>query len=119
MIDKAVRYFDLQAGQRPSQPTGYAKSKKRFPVVPQYVALVLGIIAQPFLTKYAETQVWETHALPGWIVFSAIAGLVIFPAVYTHSLDPRKPLFVQLCVIFAAGIGWQSVLQVAGKGISS
>ena len=119
MINRALKYFDLQAGRRPSQPVGFGKSLTEFPVLPQYVALVLGIIAQPFLAKYASSQVWDIHALPGWIVFAVIIGVVIFPSVYTHSLDPSKTIFVQLCVIFAAGIGWQSVIQVAGKGIGS
>jgi hypothetical protein len=36
---------------------------------------------------------------------------LIFPGVYKSAFDPGKPLFVQLCAIFTAGVGWQSLFK--------
>lgn len=48
-------------------------------------------------------------------MFGVIIGALIFPGVYKNAFDPRKPWFIQLCAIFAAGIGWQSVIQGGAK----
>ena len=114
-LNKFVAYFDLQESARQTQVTVKGGSSKRLHVVPQYFALVLGIGVQPFLAKFHETGVWDLTGWTGWLIFSAIAGFLIFPGVYKNALDPNKPLFVQLCAIFASGIGWQSLLEAAGK----
>lgn len=119
-INDLVRYFDLQSARRPERPESQSGKKQRLPVLSQYLALVLGIIAQPFLAKYANSRIWDLHALPGWIPFALLVGIIIFPSVYKKALNPAaSPLFVQLCAIFASGIGWQSLVAVAGKGLSS
>jgi hypothetical protein len=41
--------------------------------------------------------------------------VLIFPAVYRNAFDPQKPLFVQLCAIFASGVGWQGLLDAVTK----
>lgn len=114
MINQLIGYFDLQSDRRGLQPEQQAEGR-RFPVVPQYVALVLGIVVQPFLAAFQKTGMWSLHGLLPWAIFSTIAGLIIFPAVYKKSFDPDGNLFVQLCTIFASGLGWQSLLQTAGK----
>jgi hypothetical protein len=42
-----------------------------------------------------------------------IAGLAILPSVYKNTIDPEKPLPIQLCVLFVAGMGWESLLSTA------
>jgi hypothetical protein len=70
-------------------------------VVPQYLALVAGIVVQPYFAKYQETRTWPGfHDISGWIVFSIIVGIVIFPGVYKKTFDPGTPLVVQLGAIF-------------------
>jgi hypothetical protein len=117
-VNTVIRYFDLQSARRAVAPEAQAGTKQRLPVLWQYVALVLGILVQPLLAKYAATKTWDLGAVPGWIPFAIIIGLVIFPGVYKKAANPgANPLFVQLCAIFASGIGWQSLVAVAGKGI--
>ena len=114
MINDLIRYFDLQSEKRPAIPKAHADSGgPSFPVLPQYFALVVGIAVQPFLSKYQQTKVWDISGWEGWIVFSLIVGLVVFPLVYKRSFDPQSNLFVQLCAIFASGLGWQSLMQTA------
>ncbi len=79
----------------------------------QYLALVLGIAIQPFFAGYQNTSVWAIEGLWGRLLFSVIAGVIIFPAVYKNAFDPDKPLIVQLGAIFAAGMGWESLLATA------
>jgi hypothetical protein len=87
------------------------------PVLPQYFAVLLGIIAEPFFNAYRTTGGFGKVKLSiGLLVFSVIVACLILPAVYKNAFDPDKPLFVQLCAIFAAGVGWQTLLASAQEG---
>ena len=87
------------------------------PVFPQYIALLLGIIAEPFFNAYRTSGSFGNLKLSiGLLVFSAIVACLILPAVYKNAFDADKPLFVQLCAIFAAGVGWQTLLASAQEG---
>ncbi len=115
---RLVRYFDLQAASRLTMPKGQAAVRgKLLPVLPQYAALILGIAVQPYLTMFQLSGHWQLTGWPQWLAFAAIVGIIVFPGVYKRSIDPGKPLFVQLCVIFSAGIGWQSLFTTAGKAL--
>jgi len=81
----------------------------------EYLALVLGIFVQPCLANYQKTGAWSLAGWSGWAIFAIIVGLLIFPAAYNNAFAPTKPLFVQLCAIFAAGVGWQSLFETVGK----
>jgi hypothetical protein len=117
VINTVIRYFDLQSNSRATKPKGFAGGDSTFPVIPQYGALVLGIAVQPFLTQFQNAKDWGYPSdWLQWLPFALIAGLVVFPGVYKNALDPAKPLFVQLCTIFAAGMGWQSLLRTAVEG---
>jgi hypothetical protein len=83
--------------------------------LPQYLTLVLGIVVQPFFAAYQQSGQWNFNGITGRVLFAAIVGLVVFPAVYKRAFDPDKPLFVQLCAIFAVGMGWESLLRTALK----
>ncbi|TMI72320.1 MAG: hypothetical protein E6H09_10565 [Bacteroidetes bacterium] len=89
-----------------------AQGKKNLGYVLQYFFLVLGITAQPFIDKFRETGNWEysPQYLIGRTTFGILIGLALFPAVYRRSWDQSHPIFIQLCTIFSAGIGWQSLI---------
>jgi hypothetical protein len=109
-----IRYFDLQSHRRTTIATAHrAGTRIHAPVVPQYLALVLGIVAQPFLQYYVEHGTWSytIGGVIGRLLFGVFAGALAFPGVYKAAFDADKPSFVQYCAIFAAGIGWQSVIQ--------
>ena len=114
MINNLLRYLDLQSENR--QLAMVAKDKHRksvsLPVIPQYIALVLGITLQPYLVWFQEKHNWNLHGLISWLIFALITAATIFPTVYKKTFDPNSSLFVQLCTIFSAGVGWQSLFAI-------
>lgn len=111
---KIIDYFDLGADVRPK--TGKRAGRdKSLHWLPQYVTLVLGIVVQPFFAAYQQNAQWNFRGIGGRVLFASIVGVVVFPAVYKRAFDPDKPLFVQLCAIFALGMGWESLLRTAMK----
>jgi hypothetical protein len=116
-INNILRYFDLQS-QRRGKPIGHDASTS-LTVFPQYIALVLGIIAQPFMASFQTTGVWDVtfESLINWSVFAIITGLLVFPGVYRKAFDAGQPKFIQWCAIFAAGIGWKSLISTAAKAV--
>jgi len=73
-----------------------------------YGALVLGILANGFLAAARAKRRYRFH----WQSFlaGAIIGLVAFPAVYDGAqTNLGQPTLVQLALIFAAGLGYESV----------
>ena len=117
-VNAVIRYFDLQDAKRPliAAAHGAGRSPPPAPVIPQYVALALGIVVQPYLSYYAQHGEWlAVTSVWGRLLFGVIIAAVVFPGVYKNAFDPDKPLFVQLCAIFASGIGWQSLIQGGAK----
>jgi hypothetical protein len=114
-MNKLIRYFDLQSKNRHLKAEAHSKGANApsLPVIPQYLALVLGIAVQPFLSEFQKTRTWDLAGWQGWLVFAALVGLVIFPAVYKKAFDAQSPLFLQFCAIFSAGMGWQSLFATA------
>jgi hypothetical protein len=112
-------YFDLVSDvrvERARDTDSPLSAKKKItipPIVPQYVALVLGILIQPFFSAYQINGTWEFQGIWGRLLFSVIAGIIILPSVYKNAFDPDKPLIIQLCLIFVAGIGWENLLSIA------
>lgn len=102
----------VQPSKEAALPKAILTIKWWFPVL-QYLVLVLGIVIQPFFANYQATHNWNFAGFWGWLLFSVIAGLAILPGVYKNSIDPEKPLLVQLCVLFVAGMGWESLLSTA------
>lgn len=113
MLNKLIRYFDLASMQRTS--SAESASANSPPVIRQYLALLFGIVAQRFFATYQTTGSWSLGGFWGWLVAAIIIAICIFPSVYKNALDPTRPLFVQLCMIFASGMGWQSLFQTAMK----
>jgi hypothetical protein len=76
MTNEIVRYFDLQSERRAVAPKRAAKGAaaeppKYAPVLPQYGAVALGVLADPLLRSYIEKG---TFALD----LSSIAGRTVF-----------------------------------------
>ena len=120
MVNKIFTYFDLQAearGEVKLQGRGTKSSQADLTVFPQYIALVLGILVQPYFEAYRAPGSWAfSHvAAIGGLIFAIIAGLVVFPSVYRRAFDAGQPKFVQFCVIFAGGMGWKALLDTAVK----
>lgn len=124
-------YFDLQSDQKKKQKELQDLTLKSFndgqtappaapnfaPVIPQYIALVLGILADPFIKSYLATKSFglDIGALGPLLAFSIIMGIMILPGVYKNSFAPDKPILVQLAAIFTAGVGWQTLFEAAAK----
>lgn len=132
MLNKLIAYFDLFTDTR-GQPRlqgrevnirsgfqdkgGSPPPSPNLSVLPQYVALVLGIVVQPYFEKYRASGSWafSIDSALSWFAFGVIAGVIVFPSVYRRAFDVGQPLFVQFCVIFAGGMGWKALLDTALK----
>jgi hypothetical protein len=122
MLNKIARHFDIYANVRPRGATARSEVEgaKQLSAWPQWIALLLGIAVQPYLTEFRTKGLWnfEMSQFWGWLLFAALAAIIIFPSVYRNTFDPQKPIFLQLIPIFTAGLGWEALFgaatQVAG-----
>ncbi|MXO58481.1 hypothetical protein GRI89_02825 [Altererythrobacter salegens] len=117
------RYFNLGAiAPRPIyDPDATPPPPKPADWLPQYVAVALGVAAEPFLHTFIATKHWFGTTTPDLIpqtFFGLIMAVLIFPGVYKSSFDPANPRFVQFSAIFASGIGWQSLFSTASKAVA-
>ena len=130
MLNDIVRYFDLQSRQRsvtPKSVTAAPRTKhaaepsaKHAPVLPQYAAVAAGVLVDPLLRSYIDSETfnfdfWSLLARAG---FALLMAILLLPAVYKNAFDPDKPLLVQLCALFTSGVGWQSLFQTAATAAS-
>jgi hypothetical protein len=115
-LNSVIGYLDPYSKLRTTRPEAFAK-KKGAPPNPllQYLAMVAGIAAQPFLAAYRQNGTWDLNGLGSRLVFALIVGVVIFPQLYKNAFDPTKPWFVQLCADFGLGLGWESAFGAAVK----
>ena len=121
MLNQFIRYFDLQSPARRRQEAdreliarateGAEPSVKHAPVLPQYGAVTLGVLVDPLLRSYIDS---ETFNFDFW----SLMAILLLPAVYKNAFDPDKPLLVQLCALFTSGVGWQSLFQTAATAAS-
>lgn len=112
MMNAIASYFDLTAGLAERRAKAPIKLE-RPPVAPQYLALAAGVTAEPFVSRFIAHQPVGLAVILPQIVFGLIIATLLFPGVYRNAFDPERPIFVQLCAIFAAGIGWQSLFHAA------
>ncbi len=117
VLNTVGSYFDLQSQNRPLATAAQTKSNINAPVFPQYFAVCLGVIAEPYLRHYVNSGAWEYdgQAFISRIVFGLVVSIIILPGVYKSSFDPEKPIAVQLAALFPIGIGWQSLVASAAK----
>ncbi len=112
-----VRYFNILADVRSANTAkDIAPPAPGAPSVswlPQWLALVAGVIVQPFFAAYQKNGSWDVHGVWGWLVAAVIIAMVVFPAVYRNAFDPTKPLFIQIIPIFTAGLGWNTLFSAA------
>jgi hypothetical protein len=115
IMNKIIKYFDLVSQYRVGEAKAVANPNGALQLhwLPQYVALVIGVFFQPLYKSFMETQSIHLEHVWMWAGVSIFIGLIIFPVVYKGSFDPTKPIFVQLCVIFTGGLGWQSLIGTA------
>lgn len=116
MLNVLFRYFDLQAEQRQLTAQGQAANRTA-PVLPQYVVVSLGVVVEPLLRNYIASGSWHFSwsAFLERVIFGMLVGIVLLPAVYKSTFDPRKPILIQLAALFPLGIGWQSLFLSATK----
>jgi hypothetical protein len=125
VLNQFIRYFDLQSPARRRQEAdreliarateGAEPSVKHAPVLPQYGAVTFGVLVDPLLRSYIDSQTfnfdfWSLLARAG---FALLMAILLLPAVYKNAFDPEKPILVQLCALFTSGVGWQSLFQTA------
>lgn len=117
MLEGAIRYFDLNREARAKSVSAVRDDAKHDgPSVPawlQYIALIAGIIIQPSFAAYQQSHTWSSPYGPGYLLFSAIVGVIIFPAVYRKTFDDTNPRLLSIAAIFTAGLGWQTLLATA------
>lgn len=115
-INRVIEYFDLASQYRPGGSRAVsATAMVKVHTAYQYLALLAGIAVQPYFLRYMTTRQWDVTGFWGWVIASIIIAVMAFPAVYKSSFDATKPIFVQLCVIFTAGTGWQTIVSSALK----
>lgn len=122
MINKIIGYFDLVSQYRPGGSRAVAKTDDlKLHWFPQYLALLAGVVVQPYFQRYMTNGQWDLKGAWGWILGSIIIAIMAFPAVYKESFDATRPIFFQLCVIFTTGTGWQTLVSSALKaaGVTS
>jgi hypothetical protein len=117
VLDKLVRYFDINSRPVYKGMKGIPESPgdRKIRALPQWLVLFAGVLIQPFFDGYKQTHHWIWDGMGGWILFALITAFLAFPAVYRNSFDRDKPLGVLLAPIFAAGIGWQSIVSTVLK----
>ncbi len=122
MLDALNRYFDLNAAARakgvaavaPGGPTGPTTISAWI----QYAVLVAGILIEPSFTAYQTNHSWVWPYGWGYLLFSVIVGVIIFPGVYRRTFDDENPSLVSLGPIFTSGLGWQSLLATAVSAVA-
>src|SRR2546429_8306337 len=120
-MNKLIKYFDLASEARPKRAQAKTSDAavRKLHWFPQYLAVLAGIIVQPFIQRYMASGVWDLKGFWGWLTASIVIAVIAFPGVYKQSFDVEKPLSVQLAVIFATGMGWQSLVGAAVKGLQA
>ena len=119
-----ARYFSFG---RPSVPRG-ARAMSDTPQPPptfpllaigwQYLGVLLGIFAQPIIVqrkKGGPSDIRFDFASIGYLVASIVVAIVIFPGIYRPMPPATHPRFVQFCILFGAGIGWQAIFDSVVK----
>jgi hypothetical protein len=121
MLGRIVDYFDLQSGRRTRAGDYQGLTERQYaPVLPQYFAVALGVVADPVLRQYIETKSFalDVPSIAAGTGFALLMAIAILPAVYKNAFDPDKPILVQLCALFSSGLGWQSLFQAGATAIT-
>ena len=129
MLNAVASYFDLRSPTgtvRPARPPAASAEKRaaaptveHAAVLPQYGAVTLGVLADPLLRNYIETQSFtlDFAGIAARTGFALLMAIALSPAVYKNAFDPDKPILIQLFALFASGLGWQSLFQAGATAI--
>lgn len=110
-MNQTLRYFNIRrSSQKGAEDKLTLGATTR--VWPQWVALFGGVLIQPYFEGYRTSQphTWHFSGFAGWFWFALITSGLIFPAIYRKVIDEGAPILVQLAPIFAAGLGWESLM---------
>ncbi len=97
-------------GQLQSYFFNLSKENQRVGWFAQYFWFVLGILIQPFFITYQKMGEWNFEGFGGKVLFALILGVIGFPAVYRIAFEDSQPSLVHYGTIFAAGMGWESLI---------
>lgn len=79
-----------------------------------YVTLLLSIVASRYLDLYRAGTASEFGLDWPYLLSVAIVSLLAFPVVYDKAqLSRDRPIFLQLALIFTAGMGWEKIVATA------
>jgi hypothetical protein len=113
-INDLATYFDLYSEHRHDMATSVAAGEKKLNpnlwLFLQYIALYLGIISKIFLDSLELPE--KPPFSKTRLIVALIIATAIFPAVYKKALEDANPGFVQLCVVFAAGLGYKTLIDI-------
>lgn len=125
MLNATVRYFDLYSHRR----IRLAEAQDDSPsanvtawLAAQYFALWLGILSKEFIDSVAPSSDEPAGSGEGkafWIrlVLSLIIATALFPAAHGKAMDEsaidhKLPGLVQLCSVFAMGLGYKTLVDI-------
>jgi len=79
-----------------------------------YLILLLAILASRFLDLYRAGVPGEFQLDWAYLLFIGIVSLLAFPVVYREArLNKGQPVFMHVCLIFTAGMGWEKIVATA------
>lgn len=116
-INRIIEYFDLGSHARERGATALSENAAppgEFHWWSQWLALLAGIMIEPFFSSYRNGTGWRFDGDSGWVFFSIVVSIVALPGVYKNGLD-AKPYAIALCSVFTLGLGWKTLVSVALK----
>jgi len=81
--------------------------------VSMFTTLMVSVIASRYV-YYRAAVSWSPLHDWHYLLFALIVSFMAFPIVYKKAQQSRNdPIFVQLGLVFSAGIGWEKMLSSA------
>jgi hypothetical protein len=109
LLKSIASYFDLynkevleEAGKNDKPHNGW--------IAAQFIALYFGILSKSLLDYLAVGNQMRFSLVR--LLVALIVATAIFPAVYKQALSEAGPGIVQLCVVFASGLGYKTLIDV-------
>jgi hypothetical protein len=79
-----------------------------------FATLMISVIASRYVDYYRAAVSWSPLHDWHYLLFALIVSFMAFPIVYKKAQQSRNdPIFVQLGLVFSAGIGWEKMLSSA------
>lgn len=127
MAKKVSNYFRLY-GSQPQVRAFAAGADPNGPGVPsgnpsilwslaQFVCLVLGILASPFVTAYKSGKPYSFELSVPVVVFTTVVAIQLYPIYFKKSSNTTEPKLVQLLTALTMGITYQSALTMGAGSL--